>query len=196
MDTLTGAATGWNPGCNSLVKALASDGTAIYAGGGFSQIDGAARRGVAAIDPATAQPLPWIDPDVDINESEVNAVAVLDGVVYLGGSFSSVQGQARSCLAALNARTGEVLPWNPGATNIVWSLAAGEGSAYAGGVFGAVGGEPHACLAGIAAASLAPEAVAGVSGHSEAVRLAVRIAPNPVRSSAEVRFTLPTAALV
>jgi hypothetical protein len=45
-----------------------------------------------------------------------NALARAGTTLYLGGSFSQVNGVARTNLAAVDLLTGKVLPWNPSAT--------------------------------------------------------------------------------
>jgi hypothetical protein len=43
----------------------------------------------------------------------VSALAVAGDTVYAGGSFTTVGGQARNNLAALDATTGAATAWNP-----------------------------------------------------------------------------------
>ncbi|GIW09481.1 MAG: hypothetical protein KatS3mg061_0538 [Dehalococcoidia bacterium] len=45
----------------------------------------------------------------------VYALAVSGSTVYVGGGFTSVGGQTRNRLAALDAATGNVTSWNPNA---------------------------------------------------------------------------------
>ena len=98
----------------------------------------------AAPDPGTA--------DVD---GRVSAVLRVGGRVYLGGSFSRVDGVPRDRLAAVDAATGELTDWNPGANGPVLALAAsGDGRRiFAGGEFTEVGGAVHNRLAAVDAAS-------------------------------------------
>lgn len=73
----------------------------------------------------------------------VRAVAIdsVNNVVYIGGSFTSVCGQPRLRLAAMNATTGALLPWNPGANNDVVSLYIHHKALYVGGAFTTTGGQ-------------------------------------------------------
>ena len=57
----------------------------------------------------------------------VDAIAVTNSVIYFGGGFTSVGTtttgfQARTRLAAADAATGAILPWNPSADKIVFSM--------------------------------------------------------------------------
>jgi Domain of unknown function (DUF5122) beta-propeller len=88
----------------------------------------------------------------------VSAMAISNGKIYIGGSFTDVMPAgspttlvARHHLAAFSARTGALLPWNPGANGAVLALRAVAGTVYAGGAFTAVGGHTRDHLAAIAA---------------------------------------------
>ena len=72
------------------------------------------------------------------------AVAAGNGV-YLGGAFTratDVDGRvvARNRLAAVDAATGALLPWNPGADKTVYAMAVAGSTVYMGGDFTRVGG--------------------------------------------------------
>ena len=69
-------------------------------------------------------------------------LAVANGVVYLG-FFSQMGGQARSNIAAVDATSGALLSWNPGANGSVSSLAvcADGTTVYAGGTFSGLGSQ-------------------------------------------------------
>jgi uncharacterized delta-60 repeat protein len=77
------------------------DGT-IVIGGIFAQVDGAARAGLARLLPTGA-----IDPSFAAAAGADGPVAALDlqsnGQLVIGGTFDTVEGAARSCLARLNA---------------------------------------------------------------------------------------------
>ncbi|GIW09479.1 MAG: hypothetical protein KatS3mg061_0536 [Dehalococcoidia bacterium] len=69
------------------------------------------------------------------------ALAVSGSTVYVGGLFTSVGGQARNYLAALDAATGNVTSWNPNANGSVYALAVSGSTVYVGGDFTSVGGQ-------------------------------------------------------
>ena len=81
----------------------------------------------------------------------VNAVAYLGGTVYLGGAFTSVDGQPRNRLAACDAATGNLLSWNPNANNVVRALKVSPAGTrvYVGGDFSAVGGAARSRVAAL-----------------------------------------------
>lgn len=145
----TGGALPWIPEPNGPVRALALDEAAgrIYAGGSFTGIGAGAassRNGLAALNVASAAALDW-DPALD-GGAEVEALAVGDGVLYTGGTFSA---GGRANLAAFDTVTGAVTAWDAGADGAVRALALLSDGArlYAGGAFTFMddaGGDPVA----------------------------------------------------
>lgn len=90
------------------------------------------------------------------NNGIVYAMAVSGNTVYIGGTFTalrdSTSGQSapRTRLAAFDATTGDLLPWNPGADGTVRALAVGPtGTIYAGGDFSNVAGAADDSIAAI-----------------------------------------------
>ena len=85
----------------------------------------------------------------------VNAVAYLGGTVYIGGSFTSVDGQARNRLAAFDVASGNLLSWNPNANGVVRALKVSPAGTrvYVGGDFSAVGGAARARVAALSPTS-------------------------------------------
>ena len=79
---------------------------------------------VALSGPAGAIVSPTPSPGAGTCETNgrVNAVAYLGGTIYLGGSFTEVEGTTRNRLAACNAATGALLSWNPNANGVVRAL--------------------------------------------------------------------------
>jgi hypothetical protein len=88
-------------------------------------------------------------------DGQVSAVAVSGGKVYLGGSFTHVNGVVRNHLAAVDTATGQLASWDPNANEAVRALAvSADGTrVYAGGTFTSVGGASRNRLAAIDASS-------------------------------------------
>ncbi len=81
------------------VHATAIDNNVLYLGGEFSEINGAARTNVAAIDLVTGRLKPW---GADIaTDGPVYAIAVHNSITYIGGTFTTVGGQPRLLAAAI-----------------------------------------------------------------------------------------------
>jgi hypothetical protein len=93
------------------------------------------------------------DPDDGTCETNgrVYAVAYLGGTIYLGGSFTAVDGTTRNRLAACDAATGDLLPWNPSANDVVRALKVSPAGTrvYVGGDFTVVAGAARARVAAL-----------------------------------------------
>lgn len=133
-----GNPTAWNPDVNGEVRALAANGSTIYAGGTFSTVGGKAAKNIAAINAAGNRV--WGGGA----GGTVRAVRFANGRVFIGGVFLQVQGQHRDRLAALKA-TGQVTSWNPHANGAVYALVATGTRIFVGGAFTSIGGAtaPH-----------------------------------------------------
>jgi hypothetical protein len=86
----------------------------------------------------------------------VSALAIANGVVYMGGSFTSLISHGasrktitRNHLAAVNETTGVPLAWNPNVNGAVHSLRVVGGRVYVGGSFTSVGGRTVHNLAAV-----------------------------------------------
>lgn len=66
-------------------------------------------------------------------------MAIDNGIIYLGGNFSSIGSIPRSNLAAIDIATNEVTSWNPKANGSVYVLASYAGIVYASGNFTSIG---------------------------------------------------------
>jgi hypothetical protein len=140
---------------NGRVRAIAYASGVVYIGGQFTSLRPAAappgsgevaRNRLAALDVATGALLPW-NPRAD---GTVWSLDVAGGIVYAGGGFANVDGQARARIAAIDAATGAVRPWNPGANRIVHVVSIGpNGDVYAAGGFTSMGGKSRKRLAEI-----------------------------------------------
>ena len=160
LDPATGAALPWNPGADGPIDTLAVDGGVVFAGGLFSRAGDQPRNRLAGIDTVTGEVTPW-DPDAN---GAVRTLAIADGIVYVAGGagvgpatgFTRVGGLARATLAAIDASTGEVTPWDPAPTGRpVNTLAVWAGTVYLGGEFSRIGGQDRVLLAAVDAATAA-----------------------------------------
>jgi PKD repeat protein len=141
IDNTTGELLPWNPGANGTVYALAAspDGQTIYAAGTFGVLGKATRKKVGAVSASGTGAVTPFKADADL---KVYALAATDTTVYIGGSFTSLNGTPRSRLAAVDT-TGAVLPgWAPAADDNVRAIAiAPDGqSVYAVGEFRSING--------------------------------------------------------
>lgn len=75
-------------------------------------------------------------------DGDMQAVAASETVVYAGGHQTVVEGETRQSIAALDAGTGELLPWNPGVfgNKGVYRIITTEDALVIGGQFTRVGG--------------------------------------------------------
>jgi hypothetical protein len=95
-------AMSWNPNADNEVDAVSISGSTVYAGGFFTNIGGAARNRIAALDVATGTATAW-DPNAD---RAVLSLGITGSAVYLGGQFSTVAGQSRDGLVAVTPGLG------------------------------------------------------------------------------------------
>ena len=137
------------------VRASAPDGNGgFYVGGTFTSLGGEPRARIGHI-LANGSVDPNFNPGVPGQNSAVNALAVSgDGsIVYVGGGFANIGGQARNNLAAVEAATGKVTNFNPaglGTDGQVFALEVSGTQVYVGGLFEKLGGQTRNGLAKVA----------------------------------------------
>jgi len=108
VDT-SGALTSFNPGMNSNVFGLSSSAGAVYATGNFTGAGSSTRIGTAALDFLYGGALDWMgnvniygrQPFLTVTPATGRAIAVRSGIVYVGGSFTGVNGTPHSFLFGL-----------------------------------------------------------------------------------------------
>jgi hypothetical protein len=93
-------------------------------------------------------------------------VLYVGNTVYIGGAFSKARGLSgvavtRHNAAAIDARTGRLLAWNPNTNGEVRALAAVPGGIALGGGFGTVHRRPHANLAVVDRTAGSPTSFSG-----------------------------------
>ena len=136
------------PGAHGPVYASLLRGDTLYVGGDFTFIGGRHTGAYASIDVGTGEAsATW--PRV---EGVVRACAPdgHDGW-YIGGSFSSVSGVARTNLAHLRA-DGSLSAWSPSTNSHVHAIAVGGGTVYIGGSFTQLNGSARAYTGAVEAA--------------------------------------------
>lgn len=129
LDTTTDTsnATSFDPNVGSTVTVIALDAeeNILYAGGAFSAVNngGAARNRIAAFDTTTAtnNVVAGFNPDAGGNVSAL-ALDTANDLVYAGGAFTTIGGQARSRLAELSMADGTANAWDPSVTTTVNTL--------------------------------------------------------------------------
>lgn len=122
LDVSTGLASGFNASLNGSVNALASQGMGIYIGGVFTNAGGQSRNRVACIDTSTGNAYNW-NPVLVGAPLSVRSIRVIGSTVYLGGSFTTVNGQPRNNVASIDDNLGTTTnAWDPNANGIVHAM--------------------------------------------------------------------------
>src|SRR5207249_2894846 len=152
----------WDPSASNPVHCMAVSGSVVYVGGRFTSVGGQPRSCIAALDAGTGLATAW-DPSATGGYPRgisVDALEVSGTTVYAGGSFTSIGGQTRNGIAALDATSGLAAAWNPSVgvgvepsdpDGTIYALATRGSTLYAGGWFTRVGSWPPSNLAAIAA---------------------------------------------
>jgi hypothetical protein len=111
FDTATGALnTSFKANVNNQVRALAATDTTLYVGGNYQAINGTARKSLGAVRTSTGSLLSWA-PKVDNGFVYTMVLAPDRSRVIVGGSFTTLNGQAAKGMGSLSTSTGANLPW-------------------------------------------------------------------------------------
>jgi hypothetical protein len=147
LDPVTGEPTAWDPRMGSFagygVRALLPVGDRVYLGGGFTQMGGLTRLGLAAVDAVSGALTSW-DPQARNTSpgspaATVTSLELAGSRVVAGGTFEEVAGVSRSNLAWLDATTGVPLAGSPEAPGEARALATSGSSLLVGGRFATLG---------------------------------------------------------
>jgi hypothetical protein len=212
FDGTTGLATDWTPDSRMLdplrffgARSILSNGQSTFVGGWFDPA--LEHSGLFGFDRA-GNVLPWVPTleceDVIIVGSQPTARALAQhgNTLYVGGRFNTIATKHLPNLAAIDATTGEVLPWDPdlrgGYANpfdAVEALAIADDMLYVGGRFTRLGGYPSR---GFAALALPPSPASRQVAIAPATARGVSLAltPNPSRSRVRFAFSLSAPATV
>jgi PKD repeat protein len=152
FDLVTGELkTAFVANTNAQVYALtmAPDGSRLYVGGEFTNINGTNRYRIAALNPTTGAVDTSFRAQTDYR---VRSILVTNDTVYAGGSFGVASNQPRQNLAAWTRSGGFVLNWAPQAgSGQVMALAQVPGSdrIVVGGAFTSINGVAAVGLAAV-----------------------------------------------
>jgi tRNA threonylcarbamoyladenosine modification (KEOPS) complex Pcc1 subunit len=134
------------------VNAMLLYGNNLIVGGNFTAVgphsgsETVTRNRLAMIDIVSGKITEW-DPNVN---GTIRALAVKNNIVYVGGDFTSVGGENRSHLAAIDINTGNVAGgWNPGTDYPVYSMCIDDNLLFIGGDFYNVSGSSRFSLASL-----------------------------------------------
>ncbi len=190
VDIATGALLPWAPRVyqdrsqrSAWVSSIATSGNTVYVSGRFTSIGSPNERGevininadvqrpgLAAVD-AAGRVTAWA-PTVGWMEdyAPVLQLAVSGQRLFAYGTFTQLDGQARTRAGAWDLATGNLAPWNPAPDDRVTGLAVSGNSVYLAGDFESIGGQPRRGLAAVDAQSgLATPWAPALGGRGSAI---------------------------
>lgn len=118
----------FDPNTNDIVRTLAlgDNGNTLYVGGDFTQLGVTARSHLAAINTNTGVLTAWDpNPTIAVGTTTVFSIALHESqsVVYVGGKFDNIGGEARDNLAAVDLVSATSTGWDPSPNNTVNTVA-------------------------------------------------------------------------
>jgi hypothetical protein len=140
----------WNAGPNTIVRAMALNGSNLFIGGDFTYCKGAPRNYIAKIDSATGLVNASWNPG---SNGYVYAISGNGSNIYAGVNFTQFAGITRTSLAAVTASGGTATSFDPaiqlnGGAGTVYTLAFDTANVlYAGGLFNTAKGSARNNLA-------------------------------------------------
>jgi WD40 repeat protein len=159
-----------------FVRSLVLAGDTLYFGGRFWTVNGVARTGLAAVGTdgtlrAFSPELEWkFDLNLPPGVGNVTRLAVANDTVFVGGRFTSVNGQPRAGLAAIGA-DGALRSWNPGSNGDIWGMSILDDVVYLGGTFTRLAGAGRAHLGAVGTDGLLRDWSPTVSGDVQALAI-------------------------
>ena len=150
-----GNVTSWSPGITvpygspSISQFIYSNGY-LYACGPFTKLDTVTLYGLAKMDPLGNVITNW-KPAASISGGfgEVSSMALSNGNLFVGGSFTSIGGQSVTNLAEIDIATGKTFAWNPAPNNTVRTVTIAGSRLFVGGDFTSIGGKSISYLASV-----------------------------------------------
>lgn len=144
VNDTSGVGLCWRAGANAGVSTLIVHGDAVYVGGGFTEIGGQQRNGLAALRafPAGGNSAYSWNPDSNGTGHKRVGVVAYDSI-FVTGNFTEIGGQPRTRVARLPLSPfgSEPMDWSPAFDDTARNMVPGAGgSVYLGGSFTQVNG--------------------------------------------------------
>ena len=142
LNYLNVLANSFNANADSTVYSLSVLNGNLIAGGSFSNIGGAPRSRLASLNVSSGAANAWNPNVVGIKGTNYNVLSLATNStnIFAGGTFCIVGASARNNVAAVDATTGSLLPFDANTNNIVRSVYADGNYLYMGGDFTTVNG--------------------------------------------------------
>lgn len=142
LNYLNMIANAFNANADGIVRSVLTYNGNLYVGGDFANIGGAVRSRLASLNFTSGTANTWNPKVMGLLGSTytVQALAAYNGQIYTGGTFYSVGSSTRNNVAAIDAVTGNLLPFDVNANNIVRSIVSNSNHVYIGGDFTTVNG--------------------------------------------------------
>lgn len=149
LDTATGVPVAWDPFKNVYVPgdvySLALAGNILYIGGDFSfSTSGIERTSLTGIDTATGSIRPV---KVSPNFSAIRTISSVGSKLFLGGTFSSLDGVERKGISGLDLVNNKIIAWSPDMLGNAFKIMFDNDTLYAGGQMAKVNGNNRKQLA-------------------------------------------------
>ncbi|MGD8322717.1 MAG: hypothetical protein PVJ02_19865, partial [Gemmatimonadota bacterium] len=146
LDAVTGAVLPWNPNVQGNgtawpgVHAMVVDGDSVFLGGDFTHVGGFPWPNLAKVSATGAGALDATWNPAGTTPPTVYSLVVSGTRLFVGGSFTSIGGQARNRLASMSTLgSGSVDSWDPSPDGSVFDMELSGGSVYVGGFFSTIG---------------------------------------------------------
>lgn len=138
VNAITGAPTSWPMVTftrSSIAKILATN-SIVYVSGGI-EVSNSIFQNIWAFDAISGQVI-----FTKRTAGSVSSLELKSNSLFAGGSFESIESQTRYYIGSVDAKNGNVLPWNPAADWDVRCLKLRENTLFAGGQFTGFGYHP------------------------------------------------------
>jgi hypothetical protein len=160
--------TPWDPNVYlGPVNAIECVADHVYLGGKISSVHGVERFALAEVDTSTGAPTSW----KPIIGGTVYSIVLHQGMLFITGFLSPVDGNGRGSGAAYLLPSHQLLPWDPGANNTILTMRPYLSGMLLGGEFTVLSGHPQTRIGWVDLASGASLQPVGVvpSGPVEAL---------------------------